>query len=73
MDVHVHVGINLQVTAVHHLYLAKALGCIVNSHGHGFAGGLEWREINQQSNREEESKQRDEEGTEKKIIEYLDS
>ena len=54
MDVHVHVGINLQVTAVHHLYLAKALGCIVNSdvHGHGLAGEMDWKVVKKEEGRQ---------------------
>ena len=56
MDGHVQVRVNLQAAAVHNLYSAKALGCIVNGH-HGHAhdflqdlNGVEWngmeREIN---------------------------
>ena len=48
MDGHVQVRVNLQAAAVHNLYSAKALGCIVNGH-HGHAhdflqdlNGVEW-------------------------------
>ena len=48
MDGHVQVRVNLQAAAVHNLYSAKALGCIVNGHhghGHDFLqdlNGVEW-------------------------------
>ena len=40
MDVHVHVGINLKVIAVHDLCLARALGCVVDGHVHGHGYGF---------------------------------
>ena len=46
MDVHVQISTNLQVAAIHNLYLAKGLGCVVDGHGHGhghgLAGEVEW-------------------------------
>ena len=40
MDVHVQISINLQVAAVHNLYFAEALGCIVDGHGLGHGYGF---------------------------------